>query len=358
MTANAPETNVAAGDEIAPVPTPAPTEQGRRSWGCSPRLTPHRHPAPTTPRRPRARTGSACSAGSPSAVHRAGRRRRPQRLRPQPVPDRAPVRAGPLSARLLEPRSARTAGGGRLVRGGGRRASARLVDPASERVGHHPLLPRQQREHHQPHRGVPEPAPPRRQPVRVRLPRLRPQRGRADRGRASTATCARRTTTWSPRRGESPRSILLFGHSLGGAVAIDGALHREVAGLVVQSSFTQVRDMARTIYPGVPLHLIARNQFRSIEKVARLRLPKLFIHGSRRRDRPDRARPPVVRGGGGRPRSGTRCRAPDTASSIVTAACATMGACSDSDACVFPRSRSPAPEHVERGEQPRHARRR
>ena len=82
------------------------------------------------------------------------------------------------------------------------------------------------------------------------------------------------------KRGESPRSILLFGHSLGGAVAIDGALHREVAGLVVQSSFTQVRDMARTIYPSLPLHLIARNQFRSIEKVARLRMPKLFIHGT------------------------------------------------------------------------------
>jgi fermentation-respiration switch protein FrsA (DUF1100 family) len=77
-----------------------------------------------------------------------------------------------------------------------------------------------------------------------------------------------------------PKSMLLFGHSLGGAVAIDGALHREVGGLVVQASFTQVRDMARTIYPGVPLHLIARNQFKSIEKVGRLLMPKLFIHGS------------------------------------------------------------------------------
>ena len=81
-------------------------------------------------------------------------------------------------------------------------------------------------------------------------------------------------------RGERPASILLFGHSLGGAVAVDGALHREVAGLVVQSSFTQVRDMARTLYPGVPLHFVARNQFRSIDKVGRLAMPKLFIHGS------------------------------------------------------------------------------
>jgi uncharacterized protein len=82
------------------------------------------------------------------------------------------------------------------------------------------------------------------------------------------------------KREVRPKSILLFGHSLGGAVAIDGALHREIGGLVVQSSFTQVRDMARTIYPGVPLHLIARNQFKSIEKVPRLTMPKLFIHGS------------------------------------------------------------------------------
>jgi fermentation-respiration switch protein FrsA (DUF1100 family) len=81
-------------------------------------------------------------------------------------------------------------------------------------------------------------------------------------------------------RGESPKSILLFGHSLGGAVAIDAAVNRPAAGLVVQSSFTQVRDMARTIYPGVPLHLIARNQFRSIEKVRLLAMPKLFIHGT------------------------------------------------------------------------------
>src|SRR5688572_17661411 len=37
-------------------------------------------------------------------------------------------------------------------------------------------------------------------------------------------------------------------------------------------------------------------------------------------------------------KSGTRSRAPGTASSTVTAGCATMAACSDSDACVFPRS--------------------
>lgn len=73
---------------------------------------------------------------------------------------------------------------------------------------------------------------------------------------------------------------VLFGHSLGGAIAVDGALNRpEIAGLVVQSSLTQASDMARHFYPDLPVHLLSRNAFRSIEKVPRLTMPKLFIHG-------------------------------------------------------------------------------
>jgi len=72
---------------------------------------------------------------------------------------------------------------------------------------------------------------------------------------------------------------LIFGHSLGGAVAIDCALDRQVAGLVAQSTFTHIRDAARAVFPTLPIHLAARRQFRSIDKVAELRIPKLFIHG-------------------------------------------------------------------------------
>lgn len=80
--------------------------------------------------------------------------------------------------------------------------------------------------------------------------------------------------------GRAPEEVVLFGHSLGGAVAIDAAGGRSVAGLVVQSSFTDVRDMARVLYPQVPLHWVTRNEFRSIAKVGLLSVPKLFIHGA------------------------------------------------------------------------------
>ncbi len=79
--------------------------------------------------------------------------------------------------------------------------------------------------------------------------------------------------------GQNPERVLLFGHSLGGAVAVDGALDCVVAGLVVQSSFTHVRDAAKALFPTLPLHLAATRQFRSIEKVDKIRIPKIFIHG-------------------------------------------------------------------------------
>jgi uncharacterized protein len=82
------------------------------------------------------------------------------------------------------------------------------------------------------------------------------------------------------KRGIPLERIILLGHSLGGAVAIDGAFNRPVAGLIVQSSFTQLKDMARHRYPDLPLHLITSHQFRSIEKVPHLAMPKLFIHGT------------------------------------------------------------------------------
>lgn len=92
---------------------------------------------------------------------------------------------------------------------------------------------------------------------------------------------ARAALDWVAQAKEMPPSrIILFGHSLGGAVAIDAALHRAVAGLVVQSSFTDVKDMARHFYPDLPLHLVTRNEFRSIAKVPELPMPKLFIHGT------------------------------------------------------------------------------
>jgi fermentation-respiration switch protein FrsA (DUF1100 family) len=78
-------------------------------------------------------------------------------------------------------------------------------------------------------------------------------------------------------RGVAPQRIVLFGDSLGAAVAVDLATRVEAAGLIVQSAFTSVPDMAARHYPFVPKALI-RTRMDSLAKIADVAEPKLFIH--------------------------------------------------------------------------------
>ena len=72
-------------------------------------------------------------------------------------------------------------------------------------------------------------------------------------------------------------NIVVYGDSLGGAVAIDLASKVEPAGLIVQSSFTSIADMAAEVMPFVP-GFILRTKMDSLTKIKGVRAPKLFIH--------------------------------------------------------------------------------
>ena len=84
-------------------------------------------------------------------------------------------------------------------------------------------------------------------------------------------------------RGVRPDRIVVGGWSLGGAVAIDLASRREVAGLMAFSSFTSAIDMAHRLVPFLPATLLLRHRFDSIRKIPTLSCPILIGHG--RRDR-------------------------------------------------------------------------
>jgi fermentation-respiration switch protein FrsA (DUF1100 family) len=72
--------------------------------------------------------------------------------------------------------------------------------------------------------------------------------------------------------------VVYLGESLGGAVALALALEQPPDGLILQSAFTGVRDIARLHYPFIPRALVP-DAYPSLRRVRDLRAPLLVLHG-------------------------------------------------------------------------------
>ncbi len=81
------------------------------------------------------------------------------------------------------------------------------------------------------------------------------------------------------QRGFATERIVVFGRSLGGAVAVELAQDRPLAGVVLESTFTNVADMARRMVG--PLASLVGGGFDSQARIPRLRAPLLSLHGDR-----------------------------------------------------------------------------
>ncbi len=85
--------------------------------------------------------------------------------------------------------------------------------------------------------------------------------------------------TWlTAERGLRPQDIVVFGRSLGGAVATELSARVRPAGLIVESSFTDLDAMARLHYPLLAAFVPLRYRFPSIGHIARADCPVLVLH--------------------------------------------------------------------------------
>ena len=87
-------------------------------------------------------------------------------------------------------------------------------------------------------------------------------------------------------RGVPPGRIVVHGKSLGGDPAGEIAHKLPCAGLILQSAFTSIPDMANRIVPVLPVGWLARERYDNEAKVAEITVPKLIVHS-----RPDEVVP-------------------------------------------------------------------
>ncbi len=105
--------------------------------------------------------------------------------------------------------------------------------------------------------------------------------GRSSGNPGETATYEDAMAAWewlTGSRGVSPERIVIFGRSLGGAVAAWLAQQVDPAGLIVESSFTSVPDMGRDLYPFLPVKLLSRIHYDTRSYIAKAKCPVAVIH--------------------------------------------------------------------------------
>jgi fermentation-respiration switch protein FrsA (DUF1100 family) len=81
------------------------------------------------------------------------------------------------------------------------------------------------------------------------------------------------------RKAINPKKIVAAGWSLGGAVAIDLAARKPLAGLITFCAFTSMADMSRRSFPLLPTSLLLRQRFDCEAKMSHITCPILLGHG-------------------------------------------------------------------------------
>jgi uncharacterized protein len=120
---------------------------------------------------------------------------------------------------------------------------------------------------------------------------------------------ARAAWDWLVTQQPDPARRFIYGHSLGGAVAVDLAASlgepaspsmpvpagvapwhgAPAGGLIIESTFTTLADMAREVtYSWVPVGLLLSQKFDSMSKMAKVTMPVLVVHGAADRFVPSR----------------------------------------------------------------------
>lgn len=84
---------------------------------------------------------------------------------------------------------------------------------------------------------------------------------------------------WLEKRNIKKSDIILYGESLGTGVALELAKTDIYAGVILESPYTSMVDMAEILYPYLPVSILLKDRYVSIEKIKENKSPILVMHG-------------------------------------------------------------------------------
>ncbi len=94
---------------------------------------------------------------------------------------------------------------------------------------------------------------------------------------------AKSAVNWLKSIGINEEKIILYGESLGTAVAIEIAQNKKFAGIVLESPFTSMLEMGKKYYSFFPVSLLLKDRYESINKIKNINIPILVMHGKKDR---------------------------------------------------------------------------
>ena len=90
---------------------------------------------------------------------------------------------------------------------------------------------------------------------------------------------ARSAIAWLNTKGIQDKNIILYGESLGTAIAVEIAQNKKYAGVILESPFTSMINMGKKYYPFFPVSFLLKDKFESYKKINKISVPILVIHG-------------------------------------------------------------------------------
>ena len=90
---------------------------------------------------------------------------------------------------------------------------------------------------------------------------------------------ARSAINWLASKGIKENNIIIYGESLGTAIAIEVAQNKNFAGIILESPFTSMIAAGKSVYPYLPIKYLLKDKYESDKKIKNINCPILIMHG-------------------------------------------------------------------------------